>query len=187
MSAKATVTESSSATPQTPAAKAHKVKPPVTLDKVLAQADRDARRKGAVILEVLAGVRKPTDAAQVLGITPMRYYLLETRAIQGLVKACEPLKLGPKVSPDKEAQRLRKQVASLERDCARYAALARVAQRAINLSPPPVEKKPVTGKKGRRRKPPVRAMKLLTRMKESLENPAAGAQGQTVPQVALAL
>jgi hypothetical protein len=157
----------------------------VSFDKVLAQTDREARRKAAAILEVLAGARKPSDAAQALGITPMRYYLLEMRAIQGLVKACEPLKLGPKVSPEREAEHLQKQVVTLERECARYAALARVAQRAVNLSPPPASKKPVAGKKVRRHKPPVRAVKLLARLKASLQECApVGAPEVSAPQAA---
>jgi hypothetical protein len=102
----------------------------------------------------------------------MRYYLLELRAIRGLVKACEPQKLGPKVSPEREVQRLRKEVTGLERECARYAALARVAQRAVNLLPPPANQKPALGKKARRHKPPVRAAKLLARVNASLEGPA---------------
>jgi hypothetical protein len=156
-----------------------------SFDKALAQTDREARRNAAAILEVLAGARKPSDAAQALGITPMRYYLLEMRAIQGLVKACEPPKLGPKGSPDREVQHLHKQVAKLERDCARYAALARVAQRAVNLSPPPASHKLAAGKKGRRHKPPVRAVKLLARLKSSLQESApAGAPELSAPQVA---
>jgi hypothetical protein len=156
-----------------------KAKPAQTLSKVLANTDRDARRKAAAVLEVLAGARKPSDAAQVLGITPMRYYLLEMRAIQGLVKGCEPLKIGPKVSPDKEAQRLRKQIDTLERECARYAALARVAQRAVNLLPPPPINKAAPGKKGRRHKPPVRAYKVLTKVKASLETAEPPTQAPT--------
>jgi len=157
----------------------------VSFDKALAQTDREARRKAAAILEVLAGARKPSDAAQALGITPMRYYLLEMRAIQGLVKACEPLKLGPKVSPEREAEHLQKQVVTLERECARYAALARVAQRAVNLSPPPVRLKTATGKKTRKSKPPVRAVKLLARLKSSLqEGASAEVLEVAAPQVA---
>lgn len=156
---------------------AAKPSPTRSFNKMLSNTGQDARRKAAAILEVLAGARKPSDAAQALGITPMRYYLLELRAIQGLVKACEPVKLGPKVSPDREVQRLRKQVLVLERECARYAALARVAQRAVNLSPPPAPTKMAAGQKRRRRKPPVRAIKVLERVQSSLqESPAAGAQ-----------
>ena len=157
----------------------------VSFDKALAQTDREARRKAAAVLEVLAGARKPSEAAQALGITPMRYYLLEMRAIQGLVKGCEPPKLGPKGSPDREAQLLRQQVAKLERESARYAALARVAQRAVNLSPPPANPKPAAGKKARRHKPPVRAVKVLARVQASLQESAAvGTQTASAPQAA---
>jgi len=182
MNAKTTASEQTASPPAKSASR--KPKPPLSLDQALAQTDREARRKAAAILEVLAGVRTPTAAAEALGITPMRYYLLEMRAIQGLVKACEPLKLGPKISPDREAQRLRKQVATLERECARYAALARVAQRAVNLLPPPADKKAVPGKKGRRHKPPVRAVKMLARVKASLEPPVFEVRATTVPEVA---
>src|SRR5262245_6994852 len=50
--------------------------------------DGEARRLAAVILEVLAGGRTPTEAAQSLGISPPRYYALEQRALTGLVSAC---------------------------------------------------------------------------------------------------
>jgi hypothetical protein len=43
-----------------------------------------------VILEVLAGMRTPTEAATVVGLSVPRYYLWEQRALEGLVRACEP-------------------------------------------------------------------------------------------------
>ena len=49
-----------------------------------------ARRKAMVILEVLGGVRTPTDAAEELGIPTPRYYQWEERAVEGLVSALEP-------------------------------------------------------------------------------------------------
>jgi hypothetical protein len=188
MNAKPSVAEPNVATPPAPAAKSKKPaksSPTAAFGKALAQTGQEARRKAAAILEVLAGVRKPSDAAQALGITPMRYYLLEMRAIQGLVKACEPAKVGPKASPDREAQRLRRLVATLERECARYASLARVAQRAVNLLPPPADKKTAAGKRVRRQKPPVRAVKMLARVKASLDSPAGEAQPAPTPQVAV--
>jgi hypothetical protein len=36
---------------------------------------REAQRFAAAILEVLAGIRTPTDAAAVLGVSVPRYYL----------------------------------------------------------------------------------------------------------------
>jgi hypothetical protein len=185
MNAKSTLVEQHTGTRPAPAVKPVRLAKPVSFDKALAQTDREARRKAAAILEVLAGARKPSDAAQALGITPMRYYLLEMRAIQGLVKACEPLKLGPKVSAERAAEHLQKQVVTLERECARYAALARVSQRAVNLSPPPASHKPVAGKQVRKHKPPVRAVKLLARLKSSLQESApVGAPEVSAPQAA---
>jgi hypothetical protein len=55
---------------------------------------RDANRVAAAILEVLAGVRTPTDAAQALVVSVPRYYQLEQRALEGLIAACEPRRLG---------------------------------------------------------------------------------------------
>ena len=46
---------------------------------------REARRLAAAILEVLAGMRSPTEAAQALSISGPRYYTLEQRALEGLV------------------------------------------------------------------------------------------------------
>jgi hypothetical protein len=55
------------------------------------QASPQARRLAAVILEVLAGLRGPTEAAQAAGVSVPRYYAVEARALQGLLKSCEPL------------------------------------------------------------------------------------------------
>lgn len=49
-----------------------------------------AKRSAAVILEVLAGLRTPTEASQALGITAMRYYVLERRGLEGMVAALAP-------------------------------------------------------------------------------------------------
>ena len=46
-------------------------------------ASSQARRIAAVLLEVLAGLRATGSAAKELGITPMRYYQIEERAIGG--------------------------------------------------------------------------------------------------------
>ena len=51
-----------------------------------------ARKTAAVVLEVMAGTIKPSDAADVLGITTVSYYNLEARALQGMVRACETLR-----------------------------------------------------------------------------------------------
>jgi hypothetical protein len=129
---------------------------------------RDARRIAAAVLEVMAGVRTPTDAASALTISMPRYYILEKRALEGLIAACEPRSKGPGRRPDKEVELLRLQVARLEQDVARSQALARAAQRTIGLAPPvkpAARKADAPGKKHRRRRPVVRALKVIDRLK----------------------
>ena len=48
----------------------------------------EAQRRGAVILEVLAGVRSASQGAAALGISVNHYYLLERQALHGLAAAC---------------------------------------------------------------------------------------------------
>lgn len=137
---------------------------------------RDAKRKAAVILEVLAGARGPGDAASVLGVSPNRYYQLESRALQGLVTACETRPKGPGVSPEKELAKVRRKVDRLEQDLARYQALARVTQRAVGVRPPATSKKKVKGgKRRKRRKPTVRALKAAEGFKRTTETTEAAA------------
>ena len=130
---------------------------------------REAKRKAAVILEVLAGARGPGDAAQALGVSANRYYLLESRALQGLVAACEPRPKGPGVSPEKELAKVRRKADRLEQDVARYQALARVTQRAVGVRPPALTKKVKGGKRRKRRKPTVRALKAAEGFKRETE------------------
>jgi hypothetical protein len=130
-----------------------------------------------VVLEVLAGVRTPTEAAATLGIAVPRYYLWEQRALEGLVRACEPRPVGQAVSQRHQIALLEKDLVRLRQDCARQQALVRASQRTIGLaaSAPPAAKpaarpggKP-TGKAGdtvaakgkRKRRPAVRALKAV--------------------------
>jgi hypothetical protein len=126
-----------------------------------------AKRSAALILEVLAGVRTPSGAASALGIRLPRYYLLEQRAIQGLISACEPRPRGRTVSTDRRLAQLERELAVSQRELARHQALARTTQRALGLAPPSPPPFPATGKvqatssgpKRRRRKPVVRALR----------------------------
>lgn len=131
----------------------------------------DARRIAAAILEVLGGCRTPSDAAQAVGVSLPRYYALESRAIEGLVKACEPRPKGKQPSSDKELLALRKEVEVLRRDCERKQALVRAAQRTVGLALP----EPRPGKGRRRRKPVVRALKAAEVLRS--DPPPAGPAG----------
>lgn len=100
-----------------------------------ADGSRDAKRLAALVLEVLAGARTPGDAAGALGVSIGCYYNAETRAIAGLVAACEPLSSAQRRSSEVELATLKKENERLQRDAARHLALARVAQRTIGVSP----------------------------------------------------
>jgi hypothetical protein len=144
-------------------------------------AGSDARRQAAVILEVLAGVQTPTSAAQALGIRLPRYYFLEQRALGGLVAACEPRPKGRTVSSDRQIARLERELAVCRRELGRQQALARAAQRVLGLKVAPVPTvttgkagapgkghaaSGVTGgKKSRKRKPVVRALRAARVLK----------------------
>jgi hypothetical protein len=120
-------------------------------------------------LEVLAGVRRPTEAAQVLETSLPRYYQLERRALAGLLAACEPVPRGPRLDVSRRITVLERENRRLQRECDRQQALVRVAERSLGLAMPTTikspakgpEEKPGTsgGKRRRARRPTVRALK----------------------------
>jgi len=131
---------------------------------------RGARKLAAAILEVLAGARLPSEAAEALGVGVPRYYLLEARALSGLVAACEPKPLGRVRTPESELASVRKELETFQRENARLAALVRAAQRTVGLSAPPPPKPAAKGKKAKKkRKPTVRALRAVARLKDGLD------------------
>jgi hypothetical protein len=137
-------------------------------------ASAEAKRLTAVILEVLAGARTPTQAAQALGLSLPRYYLLEVRALHGMLVACEPRRLGRGPSAESALAALRRECDQLRRECGRQQALVRAAQRTIGLAPPaPVPRGPQrNGKQRRRRRPTVRALRAAARLAQEDRPPA---------------
>src|ERR1700674_5367269 len=79
----------------------------------------DARRLAAAVLEVLAGERTPTEAAQAIGVSVPRYYQIESRALRGLLDACQPKPRGPGRSIDKELTRVLHESQRLQRELTR--------------------------------------------------------------------
>jgi hypothetical protein len=142
------------------------------------EASREARKMAAAILEVMGGARLPSDAAKALSISLPRYYLLESRALNGLLFACEPRRIGRVRSAESELTAARKEVQQLQQECARYSALVRAAQRTIGLSQPQPFKPGENGKgkRGRKRKPTVRALKAA----ELLINSASSGETEAV-------
>ena len=122
----------------------------------------EAQRMAATILEVLAGVYTPTQAAEALSISLPRYYQLEARALEGLVAALAPRPKGKQPSLENRVKVLEKELAAAHRQCARQEALVRVTQRTLGLSiaVPAKSASPVRDANGRKkRRPTVRALK----------------------------
>jgi hypothetical protein len=135
----------------------------------------EARRQAAAVLEVLAGVRTPTEVAAQLAISLTRYYIIEGRALQGLVAACEPRPRGKVRTPASELAALRRECEQLRRQAARQQALLRVTERTIGLAPAsaaPSAKEGQRGGKKRRRKPKARALVAAAVLQEA-DSPAA--------------
>lgn len=135
-----------------------------------------ARLRAAAVLEVLAGVRTPVEAAEAIGVTPNRYYGLESRALEGLLEACESRSVGPRVSPEREQDRLKSQIRRLERELGRYQALARAAARAAGLTTTKRPKETAARGSRRKRRPTVRALQASKRLQSASEPEGIGTE-----------
>ena len=119
-------------------------------------ASDQARRQAAAVLEVLAGDWTPNQAAAALGLSLPGFFHLETRALRGLVAACEPpAHKGRRRSPQSELAALKKQNERLRVEMNRRQALVRLVQRTVGLTAPP----PVKEARKRQRRPVVRALR----------------------------
>jgi hypothetical protein len=134
------------------------------------EASAEAKRLAAAILEVLAGVRTPQQAAAAVGVSLPRYYQVEAGGLRALLTACESKPRGRRPDPHGELAAVRKQVDQLQRDLARQRSLVRLAQRAVGLPPPTPPVKPANGKR-RSRKPTARALTAAARLRAEAESP----------------
>jgi hypothetical protein len=130
---------------------------------------KESKCLAVVILEVLAGVRTPGQAAEVLQVSLPRYYQLEARALRGLVGACEPKPKGRQRQAASAEAALRRENEHLRREVTRQQSLVRLT-------------KATTGKK-RKRRPCVRALQLAGRLRSEAAGPPAAA---AEPAVAVA-
>ena len=136
----------------------------------------EARKNAAAVLEVLAGLRTPSQAAQVLGLALPGYYNLELRALNGLMSSCEPPRKGRQKDAHRELAAAQVQCQKLAAEVQRYQALARATQRTIGLTaPPPTSGKTESGRK--RRKPVVRALQAIALLKGPPEAAPVAAAG----------
>lgn len=144
-----------------------------------AKASPEARKLAAAILEVLAGVRSPAEAAKACGLSLPGYYASELRALGGLLTSCEPRPRGRQVSQASKMAELQRECQRLRRQCDRQQALIRLAQRSIGLSPtaPPAGKpasKQADRPQGKRkRRPRTRVLKVIAELQRPQEEGAA--------------
>jgi hypothetical protein len=139
-------------------------------------ASAPARRLAAVILEVLAGLRGPAEAAEAAGLSAPRYYAAEARALQGLLKGCEPRPPGRQRSGTAELHQLHQQCQRLQRQCDRQQALLRLQQRALGLgaTKPPAQAATANNKGGKKRRPPrQRTLRLIAELRQGPPDGAA--------------
>lgn len=119
----------------------------------------EGKRRAAVLFEVLAGVRTPQQAAEVLGLSLPGFYQMEERATLQVQLGCEVRPRGRQANGESKAAALVKEVERLQQEVARYQALLRLTQRTVGV--PPAAK---AGAK-RKRKPMVRAMRRAERLR----------------------
>lgn len=90
--------------------------------------------------------------------------------MHGLLAGCAPRPVGRVRSPQSQVQALEKECQHLRRQTARQQALLRVAQRTVGLTPAPAHGKAAGkepgSKKGRRRRPRARALRVVERLQE---------------------
>lgn len=165
----------------------------------------EARLLARTILEVLAGLRSITDAALVLGVSTARYQQWESRAISGLITACEPRPPGPASGAGLpgEVERLRGERDRLVAEVNRYQTLLRISQDAFGGPPAPPapaeaqlprrtrdlpgaqaalpRSSTKAGKPRKKRTPTVRAMRLAKRVGDAGGTPVATAGTGATP------
>ncbi|MCE9564009.1 MAG: hypothetical protein K8U57_18355 [Planctomycetes bacterium] len=127
------------------------------------ETSKEAKRMALAILDVLVGSRTPLQAAECMEVSLPRYYQLESRALDGLLAACEPRPRGRQTSVESELASVRKDVDRLKRELTRYQSLVRLTQRTVGVPPPTPTKETK-----RKRKPNVRAMRRAEQLRDEV-------------------
>lgn len=117
------------------------------------EGSESARKLAAIMLESWSGACGPLEAAQKMGVALVRYYQLESRALQAVILALEPRARGRRLSPEAHVRRDVGERRRLERELHRYQSLYRSAAKSLGIAPTVAvssEEKP--GKKRRRQR-----------------------------------
>jgi hypothetical protein len=134
---------------------------------------REAKKRAAVVLEVLGGSRTPPQAAEALGVSLLRYYQVEARAVCGLLAACELQPRGRQPDVETELATAQKELERVKRELLRSQTLVRLTQRTIGVAPPAPAK---PGK--RKRRPVVRALRRAEQLhREASSEPQPESEG----------
>lgn len=142
----------------------------------------EAKRRASLVLEVLSGIRSPFDASVVLGVSLQRYYLLEARALQGLVEALEPKPAGRQPSLEGALLKLQAERDRMARELMRAQAHVRAAHRTIGITPPEAARDKVKGAgKKKRKRPSMRARQAVARLRAEA-NEASEDGGEAVKE-----
>jgi hypothetical protein len=117
-----------------------------------------------------------------LAISLTRYYIIESRALQGLIAACEPRPRGKVRTPASELAALRRECEQLRRQAERQQALLRVTERSIGLTSaaaPTSSKSENKSRKKRPRKPKARALLAAAVLQEAAPSAASSDNGMS--------
>ena len=138
----------------------------------------DARKTAALVLEVLSGELNPSEAAEILQVSLPRYYQIEKRALEGLIRACEaPAHKGRQKSEALRIKELQQELSIQQREVRRVQALLRAGQKASGIATAVAQacsRKPESGRK--RRKPVARALKAAKSLRKE-----GGAEPEQLP------
>ena len=135
----------------------------------------------AIVLESLSGLCSVEQASERMGVALPRYYVLETRALQGLIGALEPRARGRQRSEASRRAELERERSRLERELHRYQALHRAASRALGVTPP-VAKPTTNGRKKRAMRKRTRAERVVAVLREQAgppQEPEGAEQGSS--------
>ena len=122
---------------------------------------REGRKVAALVLEVLAGELNPSEAAEILQVGLSRYYQMEKRALEGLIRACgTPERKGRQKSEAVRIKELERELQTQQREYRRAQALLRAAQKIGGIATAVAEMRGRKSKNGRKRRQPMaRALK----------------------------